>query len=180
MPGMSKEVRRKQKLALQDKILAKALLARRARTIDFKTGRERISEKCFETKIAFYMKKYELSLLRYTKNFQNFIKVPLTCAYSNLSVTKTFKVSFCLSMPAKKRKLNSESTYAYPGLANSSEIEQFTSTESPPPPSLRNFNKILKRFRRGARGVNRGTEETRKKKKKKCKSKKIVPQASFC
>ena len=77
-------------------------------------------------------------------------------------------------MPAKKRKLNSESTYAYPGLANSSEIEQFTSTESPPPPSLRNFRKVLKRFRKGARGVNRGTNEPRKKKKKKAKSKKIV------
>ena len=47
MPRQSPEVRRRQKLTLQDEILAKALLARRARTIDFQTGRERISEGCF-------------------------------------------------------------------------------------------------------------------------------------
>ena len=39
MPRQSKAARTEQKLALQNEILARALLARRARTIDFTTGR---------------------------------------------------------------------------------------------------------------------------------------------
>ena len=71
-------------------------------------------------------------------------------------------------MPSKKRKAKA-AEYTYLGkVDNSSDsIEQFTTSESPTPPSLRNFEKVLKRFQRGARGVNPTTEPPKKKRKKK-------------
>lgn len=75
-------------------------------------------------------------------------------------------------MPTK-RGPSPPQDYKYPGNNSSDTIEEFSSTASPSPPSLKNLKRVLLQFKRAARGVSNAAQPQSKKRKKK-KSKEIV------
>ena len=86
--------------------------------------------------------------------------------------TKKYLYIFLFRM-STKRGPSPPQSYKYPGNNSSDTIEEFSSTASPSPPSLKNLKRVLLQFKRAARGVNNAAPPQPKKRKKK-KSKEIV------